>query len=322
LDLYLKTILQANRVFIADDFHPALLEQLHHAGIEFNYQPNATRGDVKLALSEGAIGLVLRSKTVVDEDLISSAKNLMFVARGGAGLDNIDEAAILKFNITCFNAGNANSNAVGEHAIGMLLVLLRKIHTADAEVRNGIWLREENRGIELAGRKVGIVGYGNTGAAFAKKLIGFDVEILAYDKYKKNYGNNQVKECKMEELFQHAEILSFHVPLDRHTNLMINSDYLQKFVKNIFLMNLSRGGILNTLEVINEVESGKIRGLALDVLEYENPSKMGNIDRLWFEKLVAMKNVILTPHIAGWTNESYEKISLNLAEQIIKLIKA
>lgn len=322
LDVYLKTVLQINKVFIADDFHPILMEKLRDAGIQFDYQPTANRNDVKLALQAGVLGLVLRSKTQVDEDLLSNSSHLAFVARGGAGMDNIDESASAKFGVKCFNAGNANSNAVGEHAVGMLLALLRKLHTADSEVRKGIWLREENRGIELAGKKVGIVGFGNTGSAFAKRLSGFDVEIFAYDKYKKNYGNSLVKECEMDELFQNAEIISFHVPLNGHTKLMVNSDFLQKFVKNIFLLNLSRGEILNTTEVLNELKNGRVKGFAADVLEHENPSKMDASDRVWFDKLVAHKNVILSPHIAGWTKESYEKISLKLAEQIINMMQS
>jgi len=308
-------------IFIADDFHPSLMDILSKAGLPFVYRPDANRQEIITALQSGSLGLVIRSKTPVDLELLQAGKMLKFVARGGAGMDNIDESAAEKLKINLFNSGNANSNAVAEHALGMLLTLFRKINTADAEVRQGIWQREANRGIELKGKTIGIVGFGNTGSAFAKNLSGFDVELLAYDKFKKNYGNAFVKECAMDELYEKADILSFHVPLDCHTTLMVNSDYLQRFVRNLFLLNLSRGGIVNTIDVVLALENGKIKGFAADVLEHENPTTMGDIELLWFHKLVKMNNVLLTPHIGGWTFESYQEISTSIATQILAFMR-
>ncbi len=323
LFVYLKPVLkQQLPVFIADDFHPSLMDELSAQGILFEYQPLASRETIFTALEKGIEGLVIRTKTQVDESLLKAGKGLRFIARGGAGMDNIDTDVANALNITCFNAGEANSDAVAEHAIGMLFSLFRKIHTADAEVRQGIWKREVNRGIELSGKTVGIVGYGNTGSALARKLSGFGVRILAYDKYKKNYGNAQVEACEMDKLFEYADIVSYHVPLDRHTKFMINSEYLQKFVRKIFLLNLSRGGIAKTNDLISALENGRILGFAADVLEHENPSAMGVSEHQWFDKLIQFPQVVLTPHIGGWTHESYAKISQVLAKKIMQFYQS
>ena len=305
-----------SNILIADDFHPILLQQLDEKGIAYNYQPQISREGILEALKLGATGLVIRSKTHADAALIDCGKELNFIARGGAGMDNVDEEYAISKGIECFNAGEANSDAVGEHTIGMLLSLFHKITKADAEVRQGIWLREENRGIELAGKTIGIIGYGNTGSAVAKKLSGFNLRVLAYDKYKTGYGNHLVEEVNEAEIFQHADILTIHIPLNGHTKNMVTSEYLQLFVKNIFLLNLSRGGIVNVKDVIYNLQIGKLLGFAADVLPHEDPRSMGDSDRIWFNELVQKKNVVLTPHVAGWTKESYEKISAVLAGKI------
>lgn len=295
------------------------MNQLTSEGIAFSYQPQIDRQGILSLLANGATGLVIRSKTTVDEELLAASPALKFVARGGAGMDNVDEVASNRLGIRCFNAGEANSVAVGEHAIGMLLSLIRNISRADAQVRQGIWLREENRGIELNGRTVGIIGYGNTGSAFARLLSGFGMKVLAYDKYKKGFGNEYVTECGMEEIHSHAEILSLHVPLDCHTKFMVNSDFLQQFVRNILLINTSRGEVVKTADVIDCLNSGKVAGFAADVLENEPPARNGASGGAWFEQLKIRPNVVLTPHIAGWTVESYQKISEVLAQRIREL---
>lgn len=305
-------------VLIADDFHPALMEKLEMAGISFSYEPELTRQGILAQLESGTKCLVIRSKTNVDQQLLKAGKNLKLVARGGAGMDNIDTETADTMGIVCVNAGEANSDAVGEQTIGMLLSLLHNIAKSDAEVRKNIWDREGNRGNELNGKTVGIIGYGNTGSAVARKLLGFGVQVLAYDKFKKGFSSEHVKESTLDEIFELADIVTFHIPLDRHTKNIINSDFLQQFVRNIFLLNLSRGGILNTRDVLKFLNEGKILGFGADVLENENPVAMGVSDRIWFDELIQKKNVVLTPHIGGWSVQSYEKISQVLAEKIIR----
>lgn len=303
-------------ILIADDFHPLLLQKLDEVGIGYNYQPEIERKGILDLLSQGAKGLVIRSKIHVDEEIIDTGAGLTFIARGGAGMDNVDESYATAKGIECFNTGEANSDAVGEHTIGLLLSLFHKITKADAEVRQGKWLREANRGLELSGKTIGIIGYGNTGSAVAKKLSGFNMRILAYDKFKTGFGNDYVKEVKLEEIFQLADILTLHIPLNSHTKNMVTSEYIQQFVRNIFLLNLSRGGIVNVKDVIYNLQNGKILGFGADVLPNENPSAMGDTDKKWFEELTQRNDVVLTPHVAGWTVESYEKISAVLASKI------
>lgn len=304
------------RVLIADDFHPFLMQKLDDNAVPYDYKPEYTREEILKALEAGAIGLVLRSKTEADRELISTGTKLKFIARGGAGMDNIDEEAAEAAGIICFNAGEANSDAVGEHTLGMLLSLLHKIAKADKEVRQGIWHREENRGLELSGKTVGIIGFGNTGSAVAKKLSGFNVKVLAYDKYKTGFGNDWVQEVSEAEIFENVDILTLHIPLDSHTKFMVNTEYLQRFVRKIYLLNASRGKIVHTQSVVNLLDSGKILGFAADVLENENPLQMGDTDKVWFDTLCKRDNVVLTPHVAGWTVESYEKIAQVLASKI------
>lgn len=292
------------------------MQKLDDNAVPYDYKPEYTREEILKALEAGAIGLVLRSKTEADRELISTGTKLKFIARGGAGMDNIDEEAAEAAGIICFNAGEANSDAVGEHTLGMLLSLLHKIAKADKEVRQGIWHREENRGLELSGKTVGIIGFGNTGSAVAKKLSGFNVKVLAYDKYKTGFGNDWVQEVSEAEIFENVDILTLHIPLDSHTKFMVNTEYLQRFVRKIYLLNASRGKIVHTQSVVNLLDSGKILGFAADVLENENPLQMGDTDKVWFDTLCKRDNVVLTPHVAGWTVESYEKIAQVLASKI------
>lgn len=293
------------------------MQRLEKAGIGYDYLPDIERQGIGEALSAGYSAIVIRSKTHLDKELLQNAPFLKLIARGGAGMDNVDEAFAISRGIHCLNAGEANANAVGEHALGMLLGLLHNISKSHAEIKQRIWDREGNRGTELGGKTVGIVGYGNTGTAVAEKLSGFNVKILAYDKYKKGFGNERVKEVEMEEIFRYADILTLHIPLDSHTKHIVNSDYIQSFVRNIVLMNLSRGGVVCTKDVCEALESGKLSGYCADVLENENPLRMSVSENEWFEKLIKRENVILTPHVAGWSVESYVRISEVLAASII-----
>jgi D-3-phosphoglycerate dehydrogenase len=235
-------------------------------------------------------------------------------------LENIDLNYCSKRDIKVYNSPEGNRNAVGEHALGMLLSLMNHLHTADRDVKSGIWDREGNRGIELDGKTVGIIGFGNNGSAFAKKLRGFDIKLMAYDKYKKGFGDHFVMECAMSALYEHADIISFHIPQNKETLFMANESFFNSFQKPIFLLNLSRGKIVETKALVDAMKSGKVVGAGLDVLEFE-PSDFTSFFKKEIpsdlEFLLNSKNVLLTPHVGGWTNESYFKLSNILADKIL-----
>lgn len=306
------------KVLIIDDVHPYLLEQLPLLSYQADYRPHIEREEL-LAIIGHYSGLVVRSKTNIDKEILSEANHLKFIGRAGSGLEIIDLEYAKNRGIVCFNTPEANSDAVGEQAVGMLLSLLANIHKSYLEVRNFEWNRESNRGIELSSLTVGIVGYGHTGSAFAKKLRGFGCKIIAYDTEKKGFGNAWVQECPQETIFEQADVVSFHIPLNSKNKYLINSDYLGHFKKNIFLLNLSRGKIMNTNAIINALKDGKIRGCALDVLENENISEYSFDERQQLSNLLSFPSVIITSHIGGWTHESYYKISFQLAEKIKQL---
>ncbi len=304
------------RVLIIDDVHELLVDGLKQLGYEVWYKPLATREELLHDITS-VTGLIVRTKTKIDAEVLSAAPKLKFIGRAGAGLDNIDEFFAEQKQIFVFNAGEANSDAVGEHTIGMMLSLFAKINKGDAEVRKMIWDRNGNRGIELSGRTVGIIGYGNTGKAVAKKLSGFGVRVLAYDKYLQNYSDRWATEAGMEEIFEQAELLTLHVPLTKETQKMVDQSYINKFRNNIWLFNLSRGGVVKTDEIPELMESGKLLGVGLDVLENENIEKMNTEERKWFTYIAGSDRTVITPHVAGWTLESYRKIS----EVLLKKIK-
>ena len=245
-------------ILIIDDVHEILLEGLTHIGYEVIYMPNATRIDLIHHISK-ATGLIVRTKTLIDAEIIEAASELKFIARAGAGVDNIDVKTAYSKNIKVFNAGEANADAVGEHTLGMLLSLFAKINKSDKEVRAGIWNREDNRGEELSGKTVAIIGFGNTGKAVAQKLSGFGVKSLTYDKYLSNYSNKYAKESDMDEIFLKTDVLTLHVPLSDETKGMIDAKYLQKFAKPIWLLNMCRGEVVVMQDVVVALENGKIK---------------------------------------------------------------
>lgn len=308
------------KIYIADDFHASLLSGLDLIGIEYIYHPEATRETIIENLNGSANALLLRSKITVDEAFLAEISSLEFIGRGGAGMDNIDQEACKQKGILCFNAGEANAIAVAEHSLGVLLSLIRNITSAHSEVRKKIWQREQNRGIELASLKVGIIGFGNTGSYFGHVLSSLGSTVLAYDKYKKGYGKGSVKECELNELFENADVISLHIPLNNDTRQWINSDFIRKFKKPIFLMNMSRGGIVCFKSVIEELEKCKIRGFGTDVLENEKLQTLTPEQSSIFELAASKNKVIFTPHIAGWTKESYRKISEVLLMKIKKYV--
>jgi len=311
------------KILFIDSNHPRLHEMLLQKGFVCDLFYDRPEEELK-KLIPAYDGIVIRSKFKITKEIIDGAPNLKCIARAGAGMENIDVAYAKQKGIACLSSPEGNRDGVAEQALGMLLALFNNLCKADAEVKKGIWLREENRGAELGGKTVGIIGYGNTGSAFAKRLQGFDVETLVYDKYKKGFGNGFVKESTPDELFEKADVLSLHIPLTDETNYLVNDAFINKFRKNIYIVNTSRGKCLNTPDLVKNMESGKVLGACLDVLEYESVS-FEEVDLAKIpapmQYLVRSNRAILTPHIAGWTKESHIKIAEILAEKIIELFK-
>ncbi|MFA6276053.1 MAG: 2-hydroxyacid dehydrogenase [Pedobacter sp.] len=303
----------SKKILIIDDLHPVFKEQAAALGFEVDDLPLITRAET-LAVIKNYVGIAVRTKFRIDKELFDAAPNLKFVARAGAGLDNIDEADAAERNIRLINAPEGNRDAVGEHAVGLLLSLMNNFRKADTEIRNGIWDREGNRGYELKGKTVGIIGYGFMGQSFAKKLSGFEVNIIAYDKYKAGFSDAYVREVSMEEIVKQSDVLSLHIPLTKETRQMVNEEYLYHFKKPIFFINTARGEIVNTSAVLDKIKSGKILGAGLDVLETEKFPSLS--EQPWFDDLKKSGKVILTPHVGGWTFDSYRKISEVLAQKL------
>ncbi|MEN9969200.1 MAG: hypothetical protein RIR94_1396 [Bacteroidota bacterium] len=306
-------------VLFIDSVHPILEEKLTQAGFLCQRHFKSSFEELQNILPQ-AYGLVIRSRFTIDGTFLAFCPNLAFIARSGSGLENIDVKLCEKLNIRLYNSPEGNRNAVAEHALGMLLGLMNKLNKAHHEVRNGVWDREGNRGEELDGKTIGIIGYGNNGAAFAKKLRGFDVRVLAYDKYKSGFGDYQVQECTLEALQEQADILSFHVPQNKETKHFFNSEFLGQMAKSFYLLNLSRGKVVSTAALVEGLKTGQIKGAGLDVLEYEQKSFESFFDQEMpadFQYLVSADNVCLTPHVGGWTTESYVKLSSVLADKIL-----
>ncbi|MDP2722070.1 MAG: NAD(P)-dependent oxidoreductase [Bacteroidales bacterium] len=306
------------KVLFIDTAHPDLTVLLQEMGFECDYFPEYQRVDFLKVINK-YVGVVIRSKVKMDAGFLSQAANLKFIARVGAGMENIDVAEAEKRNIICLNAPEGNRDAVAEQAVGMLLTLFNRLLIADPEVRKGIWLREQNRGVELGGKTVGIVGFGNTGSSFARKLRGFDVKMLAYDKYKTGFGNEYVQEATMDQIYQQADILSFHVPLTDETTFLFNKEMIDRFKKPFYLINTSRGKVVKTIDLMEAIDQQEVIGACLDVLEYEGLSFEAIQDSPEFTRLTSMSNVVLSPHIAGWTHESNLKMAQILAAKVGEL---
>ncbi len=307
------------KVLFIDSTHPALPEKLTAAGMECDYRPEITSKLLQKTIHLYD-GIVIRSRIPLDAKLLEHATRLKFIGRVGSGLENIDVEYAKSHNIVCFNAPEGHRDATGEHAAGMLLALLNNICKANEEVKKGQWFREVNRGVEVMGKTVGIIGYGNTGRCFARCLSGFNARLLAYDKYIYDYSDQWVTESVMDDLFDECDILSLHVPLTRETHHLVNESFLNRFRKEIFIVNISRGKVINTSDLVLGLKSGKVKGAALDVLEYEKSSfeelhrssLPGN-----YQFLLENPRVIITPHIAGWTHESNRRLAEVMAEKII-----
>ena len=305
------------KILIADHLHPIFKEEAERMGFECHDKPLISREETLAIIHEYSV-IAIRTKFQIDSELIDAGTNLKLIARAGAGMDNVDEEYARSKEIKCINAPEGNRDAVAEHVIGMLLSLSNNLNIADAQVRQGIWDREGNRGWELKGKTVAIIGYGNNGMMLARKLSGFELKVIAYDKYKTGFSDAFAQEVSMEQVVREADILSLHVPLSRETRQLFNDEYLFHFKKPIVLLNASRGEVVSTRTVVKGIRNGKISAAGLDVLEIEKFPALADQD--WFKELSESKKVIMSPHIAGWTHESYFKISEVLAQKLQALV--
>lgn len=311
------------KILHLDNNHPLLLKMLKDAGFKNEENYTISKAGTEEIISEYD-GIVIRSRFNIDKQFLDAAKNLKFIARVGAGLESIDIDYAVKLGVKLIAAPEGNRNAVGEHSLGMLLSLFNNLNKADKEVKNGLWSREANRGIELDGKTVGIIGYGNMGKAFSRKLSGFACEVLCYD-IKENVGDDNAKQVSLKELQQQADVLSLHTPWTPLTDKMIDAEFIDSFSKPFWLINTARGKSVVTEDLVSALKSGKVLGAGLDVLEFEKLSfeTLFDSDNLpdSLKELFAMNNVILSPHIAGWTVESKEKLATVIAEKIIRTFK-
>lgn len=303
------------KAVITTKCHPILLDRLRQSGYEVIEQPGIKQ-EALLPLLSDAVGLVVSTGIRVNASLLSHAPRLKWVGRLGSGLEHIDVSAAAEKNIKVFSSPEGNCDAVGEHALALLLNLMNRIHISSDEVREGKWLREENRGRELNGLTVGIIGYGNTGSAFARKLAGFDVQILAYDKYRKNFETDQVKEVALDTLLQNSDVVSMHVPLTSETLHMANEGFFASMKRAPWFINTSRGGVHDTKALLFALEKHQIAGAALDVLENEQLETYTTEEKAQLSALLAYPGVIITPHIAGYSKEAFYKMSKVLADKI------
>lgn len=308
------------KVLHLDTNHPLLINQLKELGFtcDEDYTSSKDTIEQKIDLYDG---IIIRSRFTIDKKFIDKAKNLKFIGRVGAGLENIDCDYAKSKNIKLIAAPEGNRNAVGEHTLGLLLSLFNKLNKANNEVKKGIWLREENRGIELEGKTIGLIGYGNMGKSFAKKLRGFDIDVLCYDS-KPAVGDANCKQVSLKELQAKATILSIHTPQTTLTKNMVNTEFINNFKHNFWLINTARGSAVVIKDLVVALKSGKILGAGLDVLEYEKSSfeNLFSEDEIPedFQYLIKSENVILTPHVAGWTLESHQKLAQTIVDKIKK----
>jgi D-3-phosphoglycerate dehydrogenase / 2-oxoglutarate reductase len=311
------------KILIIDTIHSAFEDVLSQHGFECI---DGTKWNKEYILRHADMydGFAIRSRFRIDEEVFRAAKQLKFIARSGAGMENIDVPAAGRAGVVLINAPEGNRDAVAEHAIAMLLCLFNRVAISDKEIRNGIWKRSENRGIELHGKTVAIIGFGYMGSAFAERLTGFGVRIIAYDKYIKIDSEKYpfVEQVQLNEIFQSADVVSLHVPLTGETHFMVDRQFINNFSKSIYIINTARGQVVKTNAVVEGLRNRKIKGACLDVFEHESTSfeQLSNDDlpEDW-KYLIKSEDVILTPHVAGWTHESYRKLSEVMAQKILQL---
>lgn len=310
--------MSAKKVLFVDHTHPVLPERLTQLGYTCIFETTADAEKISL-LAGTCFGVVIRSRLALDKAFFESASNLKFVARDGVGTEHIDLDAAAAAGVKVFTAPEGSRDTVGEHSIGLLLSLMNNLSRADAQVRRGEWIREGNRGVEIKGKTVAVLGYGNMGTAFARKMSGFDATVITWDRYKSDYGDLWAREVSREEMFERADILSIHIPYDEANHYYINADFLNSFHKPIYLVNTARGKVLHTADLVAALQSGKVLGAALDVIEYEtrsfvslNPADLPEP----FQYLRQADNVVLSPHIAGWSFEARESQAAVLGAKI------
>jgi D-3-phosphoglycerate dehydrogenase len=308
------------KVLHLDSNHVILAQKLEQAGFENHFDYTSSKEDIMKVIGKYD-GMIVRSRFPIDKEFLQAATSLKFIGRVGAGLENIDLDVAQQQGISCYNAPEGNRNAVGEHALAMLLSLFNHLNRADREVRSGLWRREENRGLELDGKTVGLIGYGNMGKAFAKKLSGFDCKVICHD-IEEHLGDKNCTQVSLQELQQQADVLSLHTPQTKLTIGMIDKAFIEAFSKPFYLINTARGKSVVTEDLVAALKSKKILGTGLDVLEYEK----GSFESLFrnseiptaFAALLEMDNVLLSPHVAGWTVESKYQLADVIANKIIK----
>ena len=312
------------KILLLDSNHPLITEQLLAKGFILEEDFTSSYDEVLQKINQYD-GIIIRSRIPLDKNFLENAQNLKFIARVGAGMENIDLETAKNLGISLINSPEGNRDAVAEHVVAMLLILMNRLFIASEEVKNGIWKREENRGDELLGKTFGIIGYGNMGKATAKRLSGFGVEVIFYD-ILPNLEDEFAKQVSLEELQERADILSLHIPLDASTKYLVDENFISKMKKNFYLVNTARGKNVKTSALVDALKSGKVKAAALDVLEYEK-SSFENLDTSTslstrnkedLQFLLESNQVIVTPHIAGWTHQSKEKLAQFIVDKIVQ----
>ena len=312
------------KILLLDSNHPLITEQLLAKGFILEEDFTSSYDEVLQKINQYD-GIIIRSRIPLDKNFLENAQNLKFIARVGAGMENIDLETAKNLGISLINSPEGNRDAVAEHVVAMLLILMNRLFIASEEVKNGIWKREENRGDELLGKTFGIIGYGNMGKATAKRLSGFGVEVIFYD-ILPNLEDEFAKQVSLEELQERADILSLHIPLDASTEYLVDENFISKMKKNFYLVNTARGKNVKTSAIVDALKSGKVKAAALDVLEYEK-SSFENLDistslstrnKEDLQFLLESNQVIVTPHIAGWTHQSKEKLAQFIVDKIVQ----
>lgn len=304
------------KALITDSVHQVLIDDLEQAGYKCTYLPNIQQQEVEEIIAGYSI-LIINSKINVDSNFIEKAKKLKYIGRLGSGMEIVNIPYAESKGIKVYNSPEGNKDAVAEHAIGMLLTLFNKINIANNEVRNFVWNREQQRGEELMGKTVSLIGYGNTGKAMAKKLSGFEVEVLFYDKYLQNASDKYAKQVYLQSIFEKTDVLSFHLPYNKETHYYCNTNFIGQFKKPVYIINTSRGKIVNTPALIQLLKTKKVLGACLDVFENEKPESYTKEEKELYAQLFQFQNIIATPHIAGWTHQSKYKLAKILSNKIL-----